>query len=131
MAAAQKKKMMRAPVRKKPARPRTPKFLDEKYTGPEPDWSYAEDLGAEEYYRERVRVGFYYNYFFTAKDGKPWVLGWMKDNDYTKEQMSAVKIVPDKNQNLKVQLVDEGQKVQKVVLQQDDGIYFNINNWGV
>lgn len=95
MAAAQKKKMMRAPVRKKPARPRTPKFLDEKYTGPEPDWSYAEDLGAEEYYRERVRVGFYYNYFFTAKDGKPWVLGWMKDNDYTKEQMSAVKIVPD------------------------------------
>lgn len=95
MAVATRKKMTRAKVTKKPARARTPKFVDEKYTGPEPDWTYAEDMTAEEYYRERCRTGFYYNYFYTTKDGKPWVLAWMKDNGYTKEQIAAVKAVPD------------------------------------
>mgnify|MGYP000642417780 CR=1 FL=1 len=50
---------------------RTPKFVDEKYTGPEPEWDNAEKWSAEKYYRERSRVGFYYNYFYTYKDGKP------------------------------------------------------------
>jgi hypothetical protein len=95
MAVAAKRKMTRAKVTKKPTRARTPKFVDEKYTGPEPDWTYAEDMTAEEYYRERCRTGFYYNYFYTTKDGKPWVLAWMKDNGYTKEQIAAVKAVPD------------------------------------
>jgi len=81
--------------RKKSKPARTPKFVDEKYTGPEPDWLYAEDMTAEEYYRERARTTFYYNYFFTPKDGKPWVIDWMKKNEYTKEQISAVKNVTD------------------------------------
>lgn len=93
--AAAKKKMTRAKVTKKVSRPRTPRFVDEKYTGAEPDWSYAEDMTAEEYYRERCRVGFYYNYYYSSKDGKPWVLAWMKDNDYTVEQIAAVKAVSD------------------------------------
>ena len=92
---ATKRKMSRAKVVKKNKAPRTPKFVDEKYTGPEPDWTYAEDMTGEEYYRERCRAGFYYNYFFTPKDGKPWAITWMKDNDYTKEQIAAVKAVPD------------------------------------
>ncbi len=95
MAVATKRKMSRAKVVKKNKAPRTPKFVDEKYTGPEPDWTYAEDMTGEEYYRERCRTGFYYNYFFSPKDGKPWVITWMKDNEYTKEQIAAVKAVPD------------------------------------
>ena len=95
MAVAAKRKMTRAKVAKKPSRPRTPKMADEKYTGPEPDWTYAEEMTAEEYYRERCRTGFYYNYYYTHKDGKPWVLAWMKDNGYKKEEISAVKAVPD------------------------------------
>ncbi len=83
-------------LKRKKAKPvRTPKFVDEKYTGPEPDWLYAEDMNAQEYYKERTRTTFYYNYFFTPKDGKPWVLNWMKNNSYTKEQISAVKNVND------------------------------------
>ena len=93
MAVAAKRKMTRAKVSKKPSRPRTPKMADEKYTGPEPDWTYAEEMTAEEYYRERCRVGFYYNYYYIHKDGKP-VLAWMKDNGYKKEEISAVKAVP-------------------------------------
>lgn len=74
---------------------RKPKFVDEKYTGPEPEWDNAEKWSAEKYYRERARVGFYYNYFFTSKDGKPWILDWMKRNGYKKEEIAAVKAAPD------------------------------------
>lgn len=74
---------------------RTPKFVDEKYTGPEPEWDNAEKWSAEKYYRERSRVGFYYNYFYTSKDGKPWILDWMKRNEYKKEEIAAVKAAPD------------------------------------
>jgi hypothetical protein len=52
-------------------------------------------MTGEEYYRERCRVGFYYNYFYTQKDGKPWVITWMKNNGYTNTDMAAVKAVPD------------------------------------
>lgn len=95
MAVAARRKMTRAKVSKKPSRPRTSKMADEKYTGPEPDWTYAEEMTAEEYYRERCRTGFYYNYYYTSKDGKPWVLAWMKDAGYKKEEIAAVKAVPD------------------------------------
>ena len=95
MTVATKRKMARVKVTKKASKPRTPRFVDEKYTGPEPDWTYAEDMTGEEYYRERCRVGFYYNYFYTQKDGKPWVITWMKNNGYTNTDMAAVKAVPD------------------------------------
>lgn len=87
---------MVATLKRKKSKPtRTPKFVDEKYTGPEPQWLYSDDMSAEEYYKERTRTTFYYNYFFTPKDGKPWVVDWMKKNGYTKEQVSAVKNVAD------------------------------------
>ena len=95
MTVAAKRKMTKAKVTKKPAKPRTPRFLDEKYLGPEPDWIDASNMSAAEYYKERCRTGQYYNYFYTPKDGKPWVITWMKDNGYTKEQIASVKVVPD------------------------------------
>ena len=95
MTVATKRKMTRVKVTKKASKPRTPKFVDEKYTGPEPDWTYAEDFTGEQYYKERCRVGFYYNYFYSPKDGKPWVITWMKNNGYTNTDIAAVKAVPD------------------------------------
>jgi len=87
---------MVATLKRKKSKPtRTPKFVDEKYTGPEPEWLYAEDMTAEQYYKERCRTAFYYNYFFTPKDGKPWIIDWMKRNEYTKEQISAIKNLGD------------------------------------
>ena len=93
MAVAAKRKLTR--VAKKVSRPRTPKMADEKYTGPEPEWTYSENWNAEEYYRERCRTPYYYNYYYTAKDGKPWVLGWMKEQGYSKEDIASVKAVSD------------------------------------
>lgn len=95
MTVATKRKMARVKVTKKASKPRTPRFVDEKYTGPEPDWTYAEDMTGEQYYKERCRVGFYYNYFFSPKDGKPWVITWMKNNGYINADIAAVKTVPD------------------------------------
>lgn len=81
--------------RKKAGKPRLPKFADEKYTGPEPDWTDADRMSAQLYYNERNRTTYYYNYYFTPKEGKPWVIDWMKNNGYSKEQISAVRNVPD------------------------------------
>lgn len=83
------------PKKKKARAVRTPKFVDEKYTGPEPEWDNAENWSGKKYYNERVRVGNYYNYFYTAKDGKPWVISWMRDNGYSKEDITVVRTTPD------------------------------------
>ncbi len=81
--------------KKKKQTVRTPKFVDEKFTGPEPEWDNADQWSASDYYKERVRTTFYYNYFYTQKEGKPWVLEWMKRAGYKKDEISAVRAVPD------------------------------------
>lgn len=81
--------------KKKKQTVRTPKFVDEKFTGPEPEWDNADTWPAKDYYKERVRTTFYYNYFYTQKEGKPWVLEWMKRAGYKKDEISAVRSVPD------------------------------------
>lgn len=83
------------PKKKKSRAVRTPKFVDERYTGPEPEWDNADNWSAEKYYKERMRVGFYYNYYYVAKDGKPWTLEWMKKNGYKNEEIKWVRAVPD------------------------------------
>ena len=84
------------PKRSKKAKmTRTPKFVDEKYTGPEPDWDGSDKWTAEKYYKTRSRIGFYYNYFFASKDGATWILDWMKKNEYNKADIACVKAVPD------------------------------------
>jgi len=89
-------RVARTPLpKKKKQTVRTPKFVDEKFTGPEPEWDGAENWSAQDYYKERVRTTFYYNYFYTQKEGKPWVLEWMKRAGYKKDEISAVRAVPD------------------------------------
>lgn len=83
------------PKKKKSKSARIPKFVDERYTGPEPEWDNADKWSAEKYFRERSRVGYYYNYYYVAKDGKPWALEWMKKNGYTTEEIKSVRAVPD------------------------------------
>lgn len=82
-------------AKKKAKMVRTPKFVDEKYTGPEPEWDNSEKWSAEKYYKIRSRVGYYYNYYYTSKDGKPWILEWMKKNDYKNEEIKSVRSLPD------------------------------------
>jgi len=82
------------PKKKRPM-VRTPKFVDEKFTGPEPEWNGAELWPAAKYYAERIRTTFYYNYFYTQKEGKAWVLDWMKRAGYKNDEISSVRSFPD------------------------------------
>lgn len=90
------------PKKKKSKSVRIPKFVDERYTGPEPEWDNADKWSAEKYYKERSRVGYYYNYYYAAKDGKPWALEWMKTNGYTTEEIKSVRAVPDSHVSISV-----------------------------
>ena len=62
----------------------------------EPEWLYAEDMTAEEYYKRAMHgLHFIITISLHPKTAKPWVIDWMKKNEYTKEQISAVKNVTD------------------------------------
>ena len=56
---------------KKAKRTRSPMFLDEKYTGPEPTWEGWEKWSEEKFLKEYRRGMNYYNYFNTYKDLAP------------------------------------------------------------
>lgn len=83
------------PSKKKKQVVRQPKFVEEKYVGPEPEWSGAETWSGEKYYRERIRASRYYNHFYTAKEMAPWVHKWMRDNGFKKEEIAIVKSLED------------------------------------
>ena len=70
-------------------------YSDESFIGLEPDWKGSEKWTAEEYYRERARTPYYYSYYFKSKDYIPWVVDWMKANDYTKEDIKSYKAAED------------------------------------
>lgn len=74
---------------------RTPKRVDEKYTGPEPTWENWEKLSVDDFMFKVNQARFYYNYFHTGKDLKPQLLTWMKNNDYSAKDIKAVKSSPD------------------------------------
>jgi hypothetical protein len=75
--------------KKAPKKTRDPLFADEKYTGREPVWDTerALKMSQEEFDHFLRKSLFYYNYFFSTKDLKKYVVNWMKDH-YTKEQVS-------------------------------------------
>lgn len=74
---------------------RQPRFVDEKYMGSEPEWNEADTWSGEKYYREQCRAMRYYNHFYTAKEMLPRVVDWMKNNGYTKTQLSFMKSTDD------------------------------------
>lgn len=75
--------------KKAPKKTRDPMFSDEKYTGSEPVWDTerASKMTQEEFDHFLRKSFFYYNYFYTQKDLKKYVVNWMKDK-YSKEEVS-------------------------------------------
>ena len=75
--------------KKAPKKTRDPLFTDEKYTGGEPVWDTerALKMSQEEFDHFLRKSFFYYNYFYTQKDLKKYVVNWMKDQ-YSKAEVS-------------------------------------------
>ena len=75
--------------KKAPPKKRDPLFADEKHTGREPVWDTerALKMTQEEFDHFLRKSFFYYNYFYSAKDLKKYVVDWMKDH-YSKTDVS-------------------------------------------
>lgn len=75
--------------KKAPPKKRDPLFADEKHTGREPVWDTERALAMtqEEFDHHLRKSFFYYNYFYSAKDLKKYVVDWMKDH-YSKADVS-------------------------------------------
>lgn len=67
---------------------------DYKFTGTEPQWSDAENLSVEEYYRRQDSALRFYNYYCDAKFFKEQVVIWMGKNKYTADAIKAMKALP-------------------------------------
>lgn len=56
-------------------------FADEKYTGPEPEWSAEAADWDNDRFDSRLRKSFYYyNYYYSQKDCKKYVIEWLQKN---------------------------------------------------
>lgn len=79
---------VKAPKKTAPKK-RDPLFADEKYTGREPVWDTerAAAMPQEEFDHHLRKAFFYYNYFYTQKDLKKYVVNWMKEQ-YSKSDVS-------------------------------------------
>jgi hypothetical protein len=56
-------------------------FADEKYTGPEPEWTADAADWDNERFDNRLRKSFYYyNYYYSQKDCKKYVIEWLQKN---------------------------------------------------
>lgn len=66
------------------------KTLDKTYAGNEPILAEIRDGKDPEYGRALN----WYNYVYTADDGQPWLLQWMKLNKYPKDKIEAIKKSP-------------------------------------
>jgi len=66
-------------------------FADEKYTGPEPEWPAESADWDGEKFDSRLRKSFYYyNYYYSQKDCKKYVVEWLQRNSkLTTEEIRA------------------------------------------
>jgi uncharacterized protein (UPF0147 family) len=86
-------------VRSKPKVVRNPLFMDEKYTGEEPTWNTerAKEYDQATFDRHLRRSFYYYNYYYSQKDTKKYMVEWMKSNtEFTAEEVKAFERSPDK-----------------------------------
>ena len=72
---------------------------DEKYTGSEPNWDaeLALKMEPQEFDGHLRKSFYYYNYHFTQKDLKKFVVEWMQNNNYSKTDVSAFIRSPDRS----------------------------------
>jgi hypothetical protein len=73
-------------------------FADEKYTGPEPQWdsAAAEAMDQTEFDHNLRKSFYYYNYHYNQKDTKKYIVEWMQNNGYPKQQVSDFIRSPDR-----------------------------------
>lgn len=83
-------------VKTKTKSKRNPIFLDEKYTGPEPEWAGKEKLTDAEFKIELLKAFQYYNYFYSNKDFRPEVNDYLKKSGkLTKDELRIYKASKD------------------------------------
>ena len=78
-------------IKTKVAKPRGGNFADEKYTGTEPEWpAESKDWDLDKFDNLLRRSFYYYNYYYSQKDCKKYVVEWMKSvSEFTKEEVKA------------------------------------------
>ena len=86
-------------IKTKVAKPRGGNFADEKYTGTEPEWpADAKDWPEDKFDNLLRRSFYYYNYYYSQKDCKKYVVEWMKGvSEFTKEEVKAFERSSDKS----------------------------------
>lgn len=86
-------------IKTKVAKPRGGNFADEKYTGTEPEWPPESKDWPEEKFDNLLRRSFYYyNYYYSQKDCKKYVVEWMRGvSEFTKEEVKAFERSSDKS----------------------------------
>ncbi len=85
-------------IKNKVPKTRNPIFLDEKYTGPEPNWPEEAVDWADDQFDSHLRRSFYYyNYYYSQKDCKKYVVEWMKSGkDFDRDGIRAFERANDK-----------------------------------
>jgi hypothetical protein len=77
---------------------RNPLFADEKYTGTEPVWPEdAKDWNDEKFDSWLRKSFYYYNYYYSQKDTKKYVIDWMRRTaEFDKDEIRAFERANDK-----------------------------------
>lgn len=85
-------------IKVKAPKVRNPLFLDEKYTGGEPVWPADAKDWPEDRFDNFLRKSFYYyNYYYSQKDCKKYVVEWMKTTtEFDKDEVRAFERASDK-----------------------------------
>jgi hypothetical protein len=82
----------------KPKKSRDPLFMDEKYTGGEPEWPADNITWDDAVFDNMLRRSFYYyNYYYSQKSCKKYVIEWMNSTGkFTKQQTKLFNNATDK-----------------------------------
>ena len=92
-------------VRAKVKSTRNPLFGDEKYVGGEPAWDNkrALNMSGEDFDHFLRKSFYYYNYFYTQKDTKKYVVEWLKTNkEFNKDEVRAFERSSDRATSMTV-----------------------------
>jgi hypothetical protein len=86
-------------IKTKVSKPRGGHFLDEKYTGTEPQWpEESKDWPQDQFDNLLRRSFYYYNYYYSQKDTKKYVVEWMKTaSEFSKEEIRAFERSSDRS----------------------------------
>lgn len=85
-------------IKTKTPKIRNPLFADEKYTGGEPEWpAEAKDWDDAKFDNKLRQSFYYYNYYYSQKDTKKYVVEWMKSTtEFDKDEIRAFERANDK-----------------------------------